>query len=419
VYLVQDSPSPAQRQAGLLARVRPLRRVSRTVVLLGVVSMLTDVSSEMVAAVLPLYLVYTVGFTPLQYGVVDGLYQGASALVRLAGGFTADRWGRHKEVAATGYGLSAACKLGLAVVGSAFSSIGAIVLLDRAGKGVRTAPRDAMISLSSERAHLGTAFGVHRALDTTGALLGPLVAFGLLAVAPLAFESVFVVSFCVAVVGLAVLLLFVDAPPAAARAEPAARPSPAEAARLLRTPAFARLLAVAGALGLATLSDAFIYLALEQRVDFGATVFPVLFVGTALVYLLLAVPAGRLADRAGRGRVLLAGYALLVAVYALLVVPAPGWWIVPLALGLLGAHYAATDGVLMAIGSALSSAPLRGTSLALLGTATAVARLLASVLFGALWVALGMQAAILCFGAALLAALALGCSLLGRREAWA
>jgi MFS family permease len=131
------------------------------------------------------------------------------------------------------------------------------------------------------------------------------------------------------------------------------------------------------------------------------------------------VPAGRLADRAGRGRVLLAGYALLVAVYALLLVPAPGWWIVPLALGLLGAYYAATDGVLMAIGSALSPAPLRGTSLALLGTATAVARLLASVLFGALWVALGMQAAILCFGAALLAALALGGSLLGRREAWA
>ena len=110
------------------------------------------------------------------------------------------------------------CKLGLVVVGGAFSAIGAIVLLDRTGKGIRTAPRDAMISLSTSPGSLGAAFGVHRALDTTGAMLGPLVAFGLLAVAPLAFHAVFTVSFCVALVGVALLVLFVDDRPAAAAA---------------------------------------------------------------------------------------------------------------------------------------------------------------------------------------------------------
>ncbi len=163
--------------------------------------MLTDISSEMVAAVLPLYLVYSLGFTPLQYGVVDGLYQGASALVRLASGFTGDRLRRHKEVAATGYGLSAVCKLGLAGGG------------ERLGRGRRDHPARPHGQGHSDRAArrpdlakqppetLGLSFGVHRALDTTGAMLGPLLAFGLLAVAPLAFDSIFLVSFCIAVVG--------------------------------------------------------------------------------------------------------------------------------------------------------------------------------------------------------------------------
>ena len=421
MYQVQNSTALVRGHHGLFARGLRTPRVGRTVVLLGLVSLLTDLSAEMVSTILPLYLVYTLGFTPLQYGVVDGMYQGASALVRLISGFTADRWGRHKEVATVGYGLSAVCKLGLVVVGGAFSAIGAIVLLDRTGKGIRTAPRDAMISLSTSPGSLGTAFGVHRALDTTGAMLGPLVAFGLLAVAPLAFHTVFTVSFCVALVGVALLVLFVDDRPAAAAAttgDPALRPSLAEAARLVRVPGFTPLLVVGSVLGLATLSDGFLYLALEQRVDFQPSVFPLLFVGTALVYMLLAVPAGRLADRVGRGRVFVCGYAVLALLYGVLLAPATGWWTVPLALALLGVYYAATDGVLMALGSALSPPALRGTSLALLGTVTSIARLLASVIFGALWVTLGMESAILCFAIALLVALAVGgAALMQDREA--
>jgi MFS family permease len=406
MYSVQDSTALVGAGRGLLKRRARAHRVSGTVLLLGAVSLLTDISSEMVAAVLPLYLVYTLGFTPLAFGVVDGLYQGASAIVRIVSGFTADRSRRHKEVATAGYGLSAVCKIALALVGSAWGSIGAIVLLDRTGKGIRTAPRDAMISLSSDDEHMATAFGVHRALDTTGAMLGPLIGFGLLAIAPLAFDSIFIVSFCFALVGLAVLVLFVRNPAAASgavEAPPEPAPTLRDVAALLRVPALRRLLVAASVLGLATLSDAFVYLALEQRVDFPVSVFPLLFVGTAAAYMLLAVPAGRLADRIGRKPVFLGGYGLLLVVYVLLLVPAPGAWVLGPVLMLLGTYYAATDGVLMALASSLTPPELRGTSLAVVGTATSLARLFASIAFGGLWLAVGMGTAVACFGAVLLA----------------
>jgi MFS family permease len=416
VYQVQNSTALVQGHRRLFSGASGTRRISRTVLLLGVVSMLTDISSEMVAAVLPLYLVYSLGFTPLQFGLVDGLYQGASALVRLASGFAADRRRRHKEVATAGYALSAACKLGLVVVGSGFSAIGAIVLLDRTGKGIRTAPRDALISLSSERANMATAFGVHRALDTTGAMLGPVVAFGLLALAPLAFDSLFLVSFCVAMVGLGVLVLFVQNPPLASHVPPPTPPSLRDAGRLLAVPGFRMLLVTGSTLALATLSDAFLYLALEQRADFDPSAFPLLFVATALVYMVLAIPAGRAADRVGRGRVFVAGYALLGLVYAVLLLSPAAWPMLPAVLVLLGAYYAATDGVLMAMGSSLCPPELRGTGLAMLGTATSIARLLASVLFGALWVTLGMETAIAVFGGVLATALAFAAVTLARAK---
>ena len=169
-----ESTSTLRRARRALLSGRLRERVGGTVLLLGTCSLLTDISSEMVSAVLPLYLVATLGFSPLQYGVVDGIYQGAGALVRVGSGFLGDRLSRHKLIATTGYGLSAVCKLGLAVVGGAWAGLGALILLDRTGKGIRTAPRDAMISLTAPKGELGLAFGVHRAMDTVGAMIGPL-----------------------------------------------------------------------------------------------------------------------------------------------------------------------------------------------------------------------------------------------------
>jgi MFS family permease len=381
------------------------RRVSSTVLLLGICSLLTDISSEMVSAVLPLWLITVVHLQPIQYGIVDGLYQGAAAFVRLAGGFVGDRRGKHKGVAAFGYGLSAVCKIALAAVGTAFGSITAIVMLDRSGKGLRTAPRDAMISMSSRKEDLGTSFGVHRALDTTGALLGPLIAFGLLALAPLAFDTLFIVSFCFALLGVGVLVLLVREPKRRTAA-PDAEPVRLRAAfALLRGHRFRALFIAASVLGLATTSDGFIYLTLQRSLDLDPALFPLLFTGTAVTFMLLAAPAGRLADRVGRGRVLLAGYVLLLAVYGVLLGPSTGMAGLFVILFMLGAYYAATDGVLMALGSAQVPEELRGSGLALLGTAVSTARLFASVLFGALWTWMGIQTALGIFAGALVVAM--------------
>ena len=276
MYQVSPPTAVLRGHRRLLSRGQSGTRVRRTVVLLGLTSLLTDISSEMVVTVLPLYLVYVGNFSPLAFGVIDGLYNGATAIVRLASGFIGDRWQRHKEVAASGYGLSAICKLLLIAVGTSVSAIGAVVLADRAGKGIRTAPRDAMISLSTPKEQLGTAFGVHRAMDTVGAMLGPLVAFAMLAIAPLAFDSIFLVSFCFAMLGLGILLLLVNgrdrAPGAVAPERP---PSLRGAFALTRTPRYRALLIAGGALSLATASDAFVFLALQEKLDLGTSLFPV------------------------------------------------------------------------------------------------------------------------------------------------
>ncbi|MCY4027249.1 MAG: MFS transporter, partial [Acidobacteria bacterium] len=197
--------------------------VRRNVWALGFTSLFTDVSSEMVGTVLPVYLVLYLGLTPFQFGIVDGLYHGVTALLRLASGVAVDRGGRAKEIAFAGYGASAACRLGLLAAGASWPLIASVVALDRAAKGARAVPRDVLISLSSRPDGLATSFGVHRALDSAGAMLGPLVALAILAALPNAFDVVFVTSFSVALVGLGVLALFVTN----AERPPASTPAPA------------------------------------------------------------------------------------------------------------------------------------------------------------------------------------------------
>jgi MFS family permease len=414
MYRVESSGALVRAHRSLV-RGRARAHVSRTVILLGLCSLLTDVSSEMVTAVLPLYLVTTLGFSPLQVAVVDGIYHGATGLVRIASGYLGDRLRRHKVVAVAGYGISAVCKLLLAIVGSAFGAIGSVILVDRAGKGIRTAPRDAMISLSSAPDRLGASFGVHRALDSTGALLGPLVAFGLLALAPGAFGSLFLVAFCFALAGLAVLVLLVDEPRRAH--DPAASPAKLtlrDAARVLTAPGFRALTAAAVMLALATASDAFIYLALLEHAQVDPLLFPLLVTGTALTYMLLAAPLGRLADRIGRRTVLLGGYGMLLAAYLALFLQVPGTFGVLLVLVLLGTYYAATDGVLMALASGHVAEEARGSGLAVVGTASSLTRLVASVLFGVLWTAFGITTAFACFAASLALMIAASGWVLGR-----
>lgn len=391
--------------------------VSRNVFLLGTVSLLTDVSAEMVATVLPLYLVFSLGVSPLVLGAIDGLYRGAAAIVQVAGGFASDRLQRHKEVATLGYGISALCKVGLVVAGSSVGAIGALIASDRIGKGIRTAPRDALISLSSSKAGLATAFGVHRAMDSAGAMLGPLVAFGILFLAPARFDAVFVVSTAFALLGLAVLVLAVQGRPRRAVAAQASGEQPRlrSALKLAAEPRFRLLLLAAGGLAVASVSDAMIYVGLQRQSGFEPAVFPLLFVLTAVVFMALAIPVGRLADRVGRAPVLLAGHALLLPVYALLLGPVGAIGIVASLLA-LGAYFAATDGVVTALAGAILPERLQATGIGLLITVVSLGKLCSSLAFGALWFALGLHSAVLLFAAALVVVLALATPLLMRLQ---
>ncbi|WP_078988561.1 MFS transporter [Streptomyces sp. WM6372] len=376
--------------------------VASTVLALGTVSLITDVSSEMVTAVLPLYLVAGLGLSPLGFGALDGVYNGVSALVQLTGGHLADRVRNHKLIAGIGYGLSALCKP-LLLLAHSLGPVGVVLALERTGKGLRTAPRDALISLSTPAGLQGRAFGVHRAMDTTGALLGPLAAFFILNMAVGGYDAVFGVSACIAVLGVVVLMLFVPSgaglgPDPLGAVEPdgakaagakAAGVNLREAAALLRLPRLRALALCAGLLGLTTVSDAFLYLLLQDRTGIREQWFPLLPLGTAAVFLLLAVPAGALADRIGRRTVFLAGHALLLAGYGLLLW-APHWPALPyLVLVLHGLFYAATDGVLPAAVGATVPARLRATGLAVVGTGQALARFACSLAFGAAWTVWG------------------------------
>jgi MFS family permease len=371
--------------------------VGRTVVALGLTSMFTDISSEMVTTILPIYLVLHLGFSPLQFGIVDGLYHGVTTLVRLLSGVVADRWTRYKEVALLGYAVSAICKLGLAISGTgAWSVLTGIVVADRVGKGVRTAPRDALISLSTPPEDLALGFGVHRALDSVGAMLGPLVALGILAALPGRFDVVFVWSFSIALIGVGVLLVLVEN----------ARPSDAPKVVAHGVPTecgsrygygFVGLAVAATALSLTTISDAFLYLLIQRQMNFSTGLFPLLFVGSAAAYFVFAIPAGRLADRVGRRGTLLGGYALLAGAYLLTMAPAldlPG---VVACLLLLGGYYAMTDGVLMALVSQACAPERRASAMALVGSLTSGSRFLGSIAFGALWTWYGERTAITVF----------------------
>jgi MFS family permease len=408
VYQIESS-SQILRTGRRLLRWGPSRpRVSANVLFLGLTSLFTDISSEMVTTVLPLYVLVNLNLTPMAFGVVDGLYLGAAAVVRLVGGFLADRTRRHKRVAVAGYTVSMVSRVGLLAFGSAWGWLLGVVLLDRLGKGIRSDARDAMISFSTPRGELATAFGVHRALDTAGAMIGPLIAFGLLMLAPGAYDAVFVVSLCAALIGLAILVLFVEnRPRPTAQAREPAVITIAAVARLVRLPDVRALTVAGAALNLATMSDAFLYLTLQRRLALQVGFFPLMYVATAAIYMVLALPMGLLADRIGRPRVFIGSYLLLLFAYSALLLPSSGTAELAGYLVLLGAYYAGTDGVLMALASSRLPEDLRTSGMALLMTVSNLARLMASILFGWLWTWRGVEFAVGVFGTGLVVAIAL------------
>ncbi|MBN9327104.1 MAG: MFS transporter [Cellulomonas sp.] len=393
-------------------------RVSSVVVALGFVSLLTDISSEAVSAVLPLFITGALGMSTLTYGFVDGLMQGATALVRVVGGWASDRGDHPKWVAFLGYGVSALTRAGL-LLASGFLAITALVAVDRVGKGMRTAPRDAMIAASSDPRTLGRSFGVHRTFDTVGAALGPLAAFVVLWAIPNGYRTVFVISFGCAVLGLAVLGLMVpDLRPRRAawlerhrvreeRGLPKCKGCTCDLTalapggkqsfswRFLTEPGVRRLMGVAGLLALLTVGDGFVYLSLQTRDGFASKWFPLLYVGTNAAYMCLATPMGRLADRIGRAKVFVASHVALLGAYLCAAVVGGGTASTVATLALLGLFYAGTDGVLSALAGRLAGPAVRGSAIGTAQGVVAGSRMCASWLFGLAWFTLGRSPAML------------------------
>ncbi|GEK86244.1 MFS transporter [Microbacterium aerolatum] len=430
-----NTPKPADSKGAARGKRPGRRTVSSTVVTLGIVSMLTDISSESVTAILPLYVTGFLGLSTIAFGFLDGFYQGISALVRIAGGYTSDRLDQPKWVAFTGYALAAVARVGL-LFASGFGALTAVISADRIGKGIRTAPRDAVITASSRPDSLGAAFGMHRMLDNIGAAIGPLLAFFILLLIPDGYGTIFVASLGFAVVGVTLLGLFVPNVRSRAKAcagkerlrlPSVAQPvSSAEAsppplndpqASKPRQPKFdwsvitagpmRRVLAAAGILGLLTIGDGFIYLVLQTRGGFAAQWFPLMYVGTNIAFLALAIPLGRLADRVGRARVFVVGHAGLLGAYLVAVMPMADVAATILCLVLLGAFYAATDGVLAALAAQLTTPETRGTGIAAAQTVVALSRFASASGFGILWFLVGREIAMIVVAAMLLVAIPL------------
>jgi predicted MFS family arabinose efflux permease len=226
-------------------------------------------------------------------------------------------------------------------------------------------------------------------------MFGPLLAFLILTAMPNAYDVTFVVGFCVALVGLAVIVLFVREPDQRSPVNESARPLSPFA--LARDPRLRKVALAAGFLSVGTMSDSFIFVSLQRQVGFDAGVFPLCFVAVALVNFLLSAPSGQLADRLGRRTVFLAGHALLWCSYAALVPTGHPVLRLLACLALLGAYYAATDGVLAALACELLPRNLYGSGLSFMASVTNAGRLVASVLFGLAWAWWGLHAAIVLF----------------------
>lgn len=355
-------------------------RIPRSVWTLGFVSLFMDVSSEMVHALLPVFLVTALGASTLAVGLIEGTAEAVANVTKVFSGLLSDRMRRRKPLAVAGYALAAVTKPMFALA-DAVGWVFAARFLDRVGKGVRGAPRDALVADLAPPGLRGRSFGLRQALDTVGAFTGPLIAIALMALTGDAFRVVFWIAVLPAVVAVGLLALGVREPEDHRASD---HPTPRVAdVRRLGAPFWA-VVAVAAVLTLARFSEAFLVLRAED-VGLSLTFVPVVMVVMNVVYSLGAYPAGAIADRAGgRETVLVLGIGFLVVADLILALGAT----VPLTLlgvAVWGLHMAFTQGLFATLVADAAPAELRGSAFGVFNLVVGVALLAASAVAGALW----------------------------------
>lgn len=354
----------------------PIPGVTRNVFLLGVVSLVADIASEMAYPLIPVFLTSTLGAPVAAMGAIEGVAEGTASLLKVASGWLSDRVGRRKGLVMAGYGLSAAGKALLALA-FAWPQVFAARFVDRFGKGVRTSPRDALIADGTPPSLLGRAFGFHRTLDTAGAVLGPLIALLMVGALSLDIRAVLLLALAPAAVSVLLLSLVRDSPPTVAtRAD--------DAPEAGRAPvAYWAFLGIVLVFAVGNSSDAFLILRAKD-VGLSVSLVVVAYVAFNVSYTLLSTPAGVVSDRVDRRLLYTLGLVIFGFVYVGFAWLPSTVWVWPLFV-VYGCYMALTEGVGRALVAETAPSGRRGTFLGLYHTSIGLAAVLASIMAGLLW----------------------------------
>lgn len=372
-------------RSGVAAAAAPA--LPRAIWVLGFVSLLMDVSSEMVHSLLPLFLVSALGVSVAVVGLIEGIAESTALIVKVFSGVLSDHFRRRKELAVLGYALGALTKPAFAMAQGA-GMVVAARFVDRIGKGIRGAPRDALVADLVRPEQRGAAYGLRQSLDTVGAFSGPLLATALMLLWANDFRAVFWVAVIPGVLAVLLLVVGVREPEPAPRA---ASGSPIRRAALRRLGgAYGWVVALGAIFTLARFSEAFLVLRAEQ-LGVAMSLVPLVMVAMNLVYALSAYPFGKLSDSMRHGTLLAWGLVVLIAADAVLAF-ATSWPALLLGVALWGLHMGMTQGLLAAMVADTAPNDLRGTAFGLFNLVSGVAMLLASVVAGLLWEGLGPQA---------------------------
>jgi len=357
-----------------------LSQIPSSIWMLGFVSLLMDISSEMIHSLLPLFMVTTLGASAFVVGMIEGVAEATALMIKVFSGVLSDYLGKRKELALFGYALSALTKPLFAIA----PNLGIVLsarLLDRVGKGLRGAPRDALIA-DIAPAHLrGAAFGLRQSLDTVGAFLGPLLAVALMLRWANDFRAIFWVSVIPGLMAVALLLFGVHEPK---NPEPVKRSNPINKENLKRLGAtYWWVVAMGAVFTLARFSEAFLVLRAQQG-GIPMALVPLVMVAMNLIYALSAYPFGQLSDRMSHTKLLALGLVILIAADLVLAIN-DHWLVVLTGVALWGVHLGITQGLLARMGADSAPADLRGTAYGFFNLMSGIALLIASALAGWLW----------------------------------
>ena len=368
-------------------RFSTLRRIPGPIWILGFVSMLMDISSEIVHSLLPMFLVAGLGASMTTVGLIEGIAEATALIVKIFSGSLSDYLGNRKWLAVAGYALGAASKPFFAIAASA-EVVLAARFADRIGKGLRGAPRDALVADITPPQYRGAAFGLRQALDTVGAFTGPLLAAGLMLLWANDYRRIFWIALVPGVLAVLLLALGVREP---AKTAPSKGVNPLSRASLSRlSGAYWWVVATGAVFMLARFSEAFLVLRAMQGGMRPALV-PLVMVAMNAVYMLSAYPFGKLADSVNHARLLVAGLVFLVLADVVLA-HSGRWPAVLLGVGLWGLHMGMTQGLLAVMVAQAAPPDLKGTAFGMFNLVSGIAMLAASVVAGVLWERVGAAA---------------------------